>query len=425
MQDYNTKNDIVVQRKASSMKKKCNFIIVKVNLSILLLAFLGLTANAQTAQIYADAIDQGNEYMSIGDYEKAATEYTEAIRLIGNRPEAYLARAMSYQALGEAQKAIVDFTTVIKLKDDILEAYYGRGFLYYETNRYPQAFSDLKKVLELESAGTNSIYFKTSPGAEGVTEMSSLAQMEGEVLTYLGDICSQLAKFDSADYYFNQALEIDPFDAEVHVTMASSFEQRGMIREAITGYGNALKIDPENSIALYNMAVLARSIDPNDAIQQFSAVIESSPGIAGAYEHRALAYFQLAKYDLAYEDYQKAISLDSKDPEKWYNLGLIEEKKGLLTPAYKSFSKALDLGGSKGIMYRNRANILFKMRDYKTAEAEYTLSITYDNTDPSSYFNRGLARKNQGKDAEACSDIKKALELGMESARSYLSKICK
>jgi tetratricopeptide (TPR) repeat protein len=382
-------------------------------------------AYSQTTQQYAEIIDAGNEYMAKGDYENAASEYTRAIRLIGNQPEAYHARAMSYQALNESEKAIVDFTTVIKLSSNILEAYYGRGILYYETNRYQLSLSDLKKVLEFESAGTNSVYFKTSPGSEGVTEISSLAQMESEVLTYLGDICSQLSKYDSADYYFKQALELEPFDAEIHIARAGSYEQRGMIYQAISGYSDALKLDPENSIALYNMAVLARSIEPDEAIEEFTEVIQAAPGIAGAYEYRALAYFQKAEYDKAYNDYKKAIDLDASEPDRWYNLGLIEEKKGLLKEAYRSFSKALDLGGSKGVMYRNRANVLFKMRDYETAEAEYTLSITYDPSDPSTFFNRALARKNMGKDDEACADVNKAIELGMEQAKAYLSKICK
>ena len=301
----------------------------------------------------------------------------------------------------------------------------GRAIIYHEEGNFEAAYKDLLRLRDLGPSETNSIYFKSRAGESGVSELSTLSHMEGEVYTYLGDICNELGKYDSSNYYFQQAIALDPFNADIRINMAKSYEKRGLQDLAIEEYGSALKIEPDNAIAMYNLALISRESGSQKTREIFTSVIEANPNIAEAYEHRALAAFEEGDYAEAYEDYKIAITMDENDAGKWYNLGLILDKLNRYKSAYESFTRALELGGDKGSLYRSRANVLFKLRDYETAEADYTLALSYDSSNPSSYYNRAISRRNLGKDKEACADIKQAVNMGMEAAKQIESKLCK
>ena len=374
---------------------------------------------------YTQLIEDASLALDQGHYQDAIRAYSQAIALQGGRYEAYLGRAMSYHAFSENQKAVIDFTTVIEIDPSIREAYYGRAVIHHDQERYALAYHDFLTLTEMPPAETNTVFFKTRAGEEGVSSLSTLKDMEADIYAYLGDVCSELGKTDSSDFFFQKALEMEPFNADIRVNVAQSYQKHGNVDLAIEEYGNALSIDPENAIAMYNLAIIARQTDSQQAREIFDLVIMKNPNIAEAYEHRALASFEEGRYEEALKDYETAISLDKGDPGKWYNTGLILEKLNQLTPAYKAFTEALELGGDKGLLYRNRANILFKMKDYETAEADYTRALKYEPTNELSYYNRALARNNLGKTQGACADITEAAKLGMEQAVRIRSKICK
>ncbi len=54
-------------------------------------------------------------YGAVGDYDKAVTDYTEAIRLNPKYAEAYYGRGWAYSKKGETAKAEDDFAQAKKL----------------------------------------------------------------------------------------------------------------------------------------------------------------------------------------------------------------------------------------------------------------------------------------------------------------------
>lgn len=65
------------------------------------------------------------------------------------------------------------------------------------------------------------------------------------------------------------------------------------------------------------------------------------------------------------------------------------------------------------------------MGDSKGAIADYTKAIEINPKDEIAYSNRGLTKKSQGDMKEACSDWKKAAELGNNAiAAQWFNKEC-
>jgi len=54
-------------------------------------------------------------------------------------------------------------------------------------------------------------------------------------------------------------------------------------------------------------------------------------------------YFVNGKFDKAIEEFNKAVKLNPKDPEIYYNLGLAYESKSELDEARKMYGKAVEI----------------------------------------------------------------------------------
>nr|MDJ0659935.1 tetratricopeptide repeat protein [Crocosphaera sp.] len=66
------------------------------------------------------------------EYQKAITDYNQAISLNPNDADAYYNRGFAYSQLGENQKAIADYNQTISLNPNYTNAYYNRGTVYHE-----------------------------------------------------------------------------------------------------------------------------------------------------------------------------------------------------------------------------------------------------------------------------------------------------
>jgi len=132
------------ERKASFPPKAVSYfdwvnlsVIIK-EASIELLRQLGVNLNEQGAQEYqrdqlqiAQAIvDQGIKDILLQDYDKAITNFTEAIRLNPTYAFAYCNRGYTYLNKKNYNMAISDFTSALRLEANNANTYYNRGVAY-------------------------------------------------------------------------------------------------------------------------------------------------------------------------------------------------------------------------------------------------------------------------------------------------------
>ena len=70
-------------------------------------------------------------------------------------------------------------------------------------------------------------------------------------------------------------------------------------------------MDPNNTNALYNRAISLDKIGKvNEAINDFSKIIEVEPMNANAYLNRGCCYEKVQNFDLAYKDYEASLLID-------------------------------------------------------------------------------------------------------------------
>jgi hypothetical protein len=142
------------------------------------------------------------------------------------------------------------------------------------------------------------------------------------------------------------------------------------------------KADTENAtdwgqkaLALWQNGVYS---DPNQAVALWDKAIANDSRSAESYNNRGLAHFNLKKYSQAIKDYSQAIRIK---------------------PDYVA-------------AYNNRGNAYYELAQYDLAEADYNQSLGFKPDYANAYINRGLVYYQQDKNSQACSDFKKACDLG-------------
>jgi lipoprotein NlpI len=113
----------------------------------------------------------------------------------------------------------------------------------------------------------------------------------------------------------------------------------------------------------------------------------------------------------ALADYDKAISLDSKNAMFFFNRGSARDGKGDLDGAIADYDQAVQLRPNSSKYYNNRGWAKSKKGDPAGAVADYDQAIKLQPENPDPYLNRAYAQYAGGHSAEAEADFQKALEL--------------
>ena len=199
-----------------------------------------------------------------------------------------------------------------------------------------------------------------------------------------------------------------------------AYKDRGIERSkngdnagAIGDFKKVIELNPKDADAFYRLGVIsgdnqsdydsglnylkkADAISPNEnykkkiaqfqnekmriATAELTRIIERNPSNANAYFKRGYAKFEFEDYQGAIADYSKAIAISPQD----------------------------------AIAYNNRCYALFLSKDYKKALPDCNKSISLDGNYPYTFDSRAEVKKALGDLKGACTDWKKAQELGFE-----------
>jgi tetratricopeptide (TPR) repeat protein len=104
----------------------------------------------------------GNAYMWLADYDKAIVNYSEVIQLLSSKDDNLTADALSlrgnaYSAKGQYDLAISDFGLAIELGPD-KQYFYLRGRAYAANGSYKKSIEDYDRAIQLDSTYRNALY---------------------------------------------------------------------------------------------------------------------------------------------------------------------------------------------------------------------------------------------------------------------------
>jgi Tfp pilus assembly protein PilF len=159
-----------------------------------------------------------------------------------------------------------------------------------------------------------------------------------------------------------------------------------------------------------------------EALADYGAAIGIKPDGA-LYNSRAKLYFNQQKYDLALQDYNRAIAMDSTEGEYFINRGAVFALSNQMTAALEDFNKGLRLNPDHANGYKNRSLIFQSFRQYENAISDISIYLKMHPEDADLWYERGRLRNFLNKPSEAMVDLNRAIQLNKNQGLYYYEKM--
>jgi tellurium resistance protein TerD len=101
------------------------------------------------AQKAANFSNQGSLKVQKGDVPGAIANFTQALVLNPNIPQAYLGLGIATSKQGNKQQAIYNYDRALQFNPNLAEAYFGRGQAYYELGNKQRAIGDYEQAIRV------------------------------------------------------------------------------------------------------------------------------------------------------------------------------------------------------------------------------------------------------------------------------------
>jgi tetratricopeptide (TPR) repeat protein len=179
-------------------------------------------------------------------------------------------------------------------------------------------------------------------------------------------------QLDQAVAQFQRALEIDPKNGDAHCYMGIALYQMGRLNDGVEQLHEALAIDPYDVSAHTNLGLaLAQEGEAEQAMAQFQAALESDPNSVQAHYEFGNALARSGRQDEAAEQFKKALQIKPDHFEARTNLGVIFLHKGLFDQAIGQFKLAAQLRPDSADSHDNLGVALIQKGDVSGAIAQF------------------------------------------------------
>lgn len=227
---------------------------------------------------------------------------------------------------------------------------------------------------------------------EQFTKSIEIFSKNPDAYFYRGKAKWELKDYKGSEEDFAQAIAIRPLQAPYYYYRGQMFLDQQKYKEALADFNETIKLAPNYIDAMnYKGVVLAKTGRHEDAIAIYNEAIAKDPAQFLTYYNKGTSLAALKKFN------------DADD----------------------MFTRALNLNPDYAQAYVNRGNCRFMLERFNDAADDYTQAISRKTNNAEAYYNRAFAFQRSGKPTEACTDWRKASELGHKDADNMLSKYCK
>lgn len=362
----------------------------------------------------------------------------------------YYNLGLSLYDKGDLEGAIANYTQAIKLNPRSADAFYNRGLAYYDNEDYSNAIGDYTKSLQI------------NPQADAYNNRGLAYEKYGNRTAAATDYRTALRLNPGYELAQDNLDRVEGNDNE------SSAGSGGGGGESSAGSKNTSKTNNNSSNDSNYYAELADDYydkrDFDNALINYTKAINLAPNEAASYVRRGFIYHYTGRVSEAYDDYNKAVKLDSSlkseayikcmlysvteqnaatvlsDCTKtinefpsfslaYYKRGVAYRELGNYDPSMRDFTKSIELYPKFFNSYVYRGLLYEQLNNNNAAITEYTraIQIVGENNELAdlSYSSRGRVYENQNNYSKAAADYRKALQLNPDnsSAKTGLTRV--
>ena len=222
-------------------------------------------------------------------------------------------------------------------------------------------------------------------------------------------------RWNGETYYIKASITVDPDEVNRNIARIGADQSKlkelvDVKRKADDAFAEIERLQKELAVTKSEKDKLAKQKEYNTASNTLSA----SDWLRKGYNAG-----ELKEYDNAILYFQKAIELDPKYSEAYYNLGTTYTNKGNLDKAIQCYKKAIELNPQISIVYNNMGVAYEEKGDNEKAIKCYEKAIEIDPNYSLVYFNLGISYSEKGNIDKAITSYENAIELDPKYSMAY------
>ena len=239
----------------------------------------------------------------------------------------------------------------------------------------------------------------------------------------------QEGKTEVAKELYNRVLKIDPNHSQALKNIAVIFISLKDYQKAKECYEKAVEIDPNSADAYYNLGIIFKELkeyqkakscyEKADNIQPNNTIIQTNLGII---------FNDLGEYQKAKDCYEKAIKINPDNGKAHYNLGVIYKDSGELQKAKICFKKVIEINPNEQETHNSLGVIFQELGEYQKAKDCYEKAIEIKPNYGDVYYNLGQLLHESGEYHLAENYFKKAIQIkpgDIRTSNSLLTNLYK
>ena len=200
-----------------------------------------------------------------------------------------------------------------------------------------------------------------------------------------------------------------------------TWRQSRMYTDLETLYTKTIDLNPTCWMAYNNRGMIYKEIgNYNLAIEDFGRAIEIKPDNAKSYSNRGTAYEDLGNYRQAIEDFNRAIEIKPDYADAYNNRGIAYGGLGNYRLAIEDFNRMIEIKPDYADAYNNKGNAYASLGNYRQAIEYYGRAIEIKPGYAEAYRNRSISYVRLGNNNLAVNDLRTAAKLGDEHAKNLL-----
>ncbi len=328
-------------------------------------------------------------YLTKKDYARALKEAEDIIGMNKDDLDARLTRSSALLAIGDNAKAREELDGILQVAPNNLDARYESGFLAWQQKDYKRAedaFAQLTKINPKDSRGllgtveTLASQNRLGEGIKLVEDAVTREPGRRDLELALANLYVRDMRYDAAIARFQDLLKAEPKSADLLMRVAETERRKGDINGAIDTFRRASQLAPTDVRPLLQLGLLLDGTGRRDQAKPvYEQVLKLQPDQPIALNNLAFIKAEDGQdLDEALTMAQRARQGMPNSPDVMDTLGWIYLKKNLSDDAIRTFKQLVVADPNRAAYHYHYGMALLQKGDKPSAKREFETAIKFN-----------------------------------------------
>jgi len=379
----------------------------------------GQTKTQKLANPLNDLLDEAQRDIDNNQFEAAIAALQ---KLIAEKPDiawAHFQLAYAYTALKKTDEARPEYERATALDPKMSEAYLNLGILLTEKDP-AAAVPPLRKAVELLPSQSRPRFLlgfalersgDIPAATKSYEEALALDPKDAETVVHLGNLYVDLKRYPEAEAKFRAALELQPKSHQAMLGLAQALDAQKK-PEAADAYRDYLAVKPDDAGARSRLIHLLLDLKQYDAaLAEMDRADAGKPPTLDSLRSRADIQIAQKKWDDSIVTITKAIALAPNDAQLHGGLGRVYLQKRDFPNAEKEIRAALQIDHNNLAYWKDLSSTYYLAGNFPATLAALDVIAKSEKPGPGEWFVRALCYDKLNQPKPALEAYQKFLDL--------------